>query len=179
MAGHILIVEDNKKLVEVYRRALERTGYKVFCAYNGKEGLKKLKETKVDLVVLDLKMPKMSGDRFLKVIRQDPQYKDLKVLVISSVLTKKVSVSDGLFRSHYEERPTRISQRAKQFGQAEGKFRMKAKKKRLIQHLNMADLLGLRPIKESDPKFKRRISVALIGQVKEMLGTGGHSKEEK
>lgn len=176
MAEHILIVDDNKKLVEIYRRALERTGYETSSAYNGKEALKKLKEKKADLVVLDLKMPKMSGDKFLKVIRRDPQFKETKVLVISSVLTKKVRVSDGLFTSHYEDKPTKISRRAKQFGQKEGRFKMEAKKKPLIRHLDMADLLGLGPIKESEPKFKRRVSTALIKQVKEMLEAEADNK---
>jgi DNA-binding response OmpR family regulator len=45
MSKKILIVDDDQSLVEIYRRALERAGYNVFCAYDGKEGLDILKTT--------------------------------------------------------------------------------------------------------------------------------------
>ena len=71
----ILIVDDDKDMVEVYLRALERAGYHCKYAYNGKEGLAELKIMDgADLIILDLQMPKMSGEEFLRILRTESEF---------------------------------------------------------------------------------------------------------
>lgn len=68
MSKIILIVEDEIVLQDVYKLVLSTQGYQVFTANNGAEGLKKLKETSPDMVLLDLFMPVMDGKEFLRNI---------------------------------------------------------------------------------------------------------------
>ncbi len=66
----ILVLEDNKALRMIIRKALEKAGYTVRTAENGKEGLKALKEETPDLIISDVIMPEMDGFEFLKKIRK-------------------------------------------------------------------------------------------------------------
>lgn len=66
----ILVLEDNKALRMIIRKALEKAGYEVKTAENGKEGLKILKKDIPDLIISDVIMPEMDGFEFLKEIRK-------------------------------------------------------------------------------------------------------------
>lgn len=66
----ILVLEDNKALRIIIRKALEKAGYDVRTAENGKEGLKVLKKEIPDLIISDVIMPEMDGFEFLKAIRK-------------------------------------------------------------------------------------------------------------
>jgi CheY-like chemotaxis protein len=67
----ILIVEDEKSLAEAYRTILEKHGYQVQLAYDGEEGLALIDKTAVDLILLDINMPKMNGLEMLKQLDTD------------------------------------------------------------------------------------------------------------
>jgi DNA-binding response OmpR family regulator len=62
----VLIVEDNETLNEAYKLILEKDGHDVTTAFNGEEGLEKLKDFKPNLILLDMLMPKMDGLDFLR-----------------------------------------------------------------------------------------------------------------
>lgn len=66
MSKVILIVEDEKVLQNVYKLILSSRGYEVYTADNGLEGLKQLKATAPDMVLLDIFMPVMDGKEFLR-----------------------------------------------------------------------------------------------------------------
>jgi len=66
---HILIVEDEKGIVDFLKQGLEEEGYTISTAFNGEEGLKKALEFSVDLVLLDWMLPKMQGIDVCKNIR--------------------------------------------------------------------------------------------------------------
>ena len=83
----ILVVEDDKKLSRVLQLELEHENYKVAVAYDGKTGLKMAQENGVDLVLLDIMLPELSGIGVLKKLR-----KLSSVPVI--MLTAKDDVSD-------------------------------------------------------------------------------------
>lgn len=70
----ILIVEDEKGTSGPVKGALELYGYKADIAEDGEAGLEMFKESTYDLVLLDLKMPKMTGEEVLKEIRQRDPY---------------------------------------------------------------------------------------------------------
>jgi two-component system chemotaxis response regulator CheY len=83
--GRILVVDDASLARLYYREALTRAGYVVEEALNGLEALEKLLIQPVDLLIVDINMPKMDGLSFLKVLRRqmDP-VASIPALVISS-----------------------------------------------------------------------------------------------
>lgn len=73
MAKKILVVDDERKIIEIVRAYLEKEGYRVLAATDGEAGLKTWRLEKPDLVVLDLMMPKMSGNDVCRIIRQESE----------------------------------------------------------------------------------------------------------
>ncbi len=65
----ILVVDDEKDFVEMFSLRLTRQGEKVSVAYSGQEALDLLEETKIDVVILDIRMPGMDGIETLKRIK--------------------------------------------------------------------------------------------------------------
>jgi len=84
----ILVLEDNKALRMIIRKALEKAGYEVKTAENGEEGLKILEEETPDLIISDVIMPEMDGFEFLKKIRKK------HLLVPFTFLTVKSELED-------------------------------------------------------------------------------------
>jgi two-component system response regulator VicR len=80
----ILIVEDEKALNEAYELILKREGHKVEIAFNGQEGLDKSAALKPDLILLDLRMPKMDGVTFLKNLEPAKNLPKAKIIVFSN-----------------------------------------------------------------------------------------------
>lgn len=62
----ILVVEDEKVLNDAYATILKKEGYKVLSAFDGEEALSVAETNTVDLILLDLRMPKVNGIEFLK-----------------------------------------------------------------------------------------------------------------
>ena len=67
---HILVVEDEKGIVDFLKQGLEEEGYTVSTAFNGKDGLEKAKSLKVDLILLDWMLPNLTGIEVCKAIRK-------------------------------------------------------------------------------------------------------------
>lgn len=80
----ILIVEDEKLLNEAYELVLKREGYEIHCVFNGEEALNIFDKVKPDLVLLDLRMPKVDGVEFLKKLKPTKNYPDAKILIFSN-----------------------------------------------------------------------------------------------
>jgi len=73
MSGNRILIIDDASLVRLYYRdALTRAGYAVDEAMNGLEALEKLLITPVDLLIVDINMPKMDGLTFLRSLRRQP-----------------------------------------------------------------------------------------------------------
>ena len=85
MAKKILYVEDDEDTRNLVRRILESKKFKVETAYNGKEGLRKLEENNIDLVLLDLMLPDTSGWDIYQKIKKNPENKELKVVFLSVI----------------------------------------------------------------------------------------------
>src|SRR4051812_30922847 len=84
MAKKILIIEDEKSLNEAYEMILKRQKYQVSCAFNGEEALDICKQNTPDLILLDLRMPKMDGVEFLDNLKPKENYPKTKIIVFSN-----------------------------------------------------------------------------------------------
>jgi len=91
----ILIVEDDKFLRELVVTSLTKKNYIVLEALDGEEGIKKTKEEKPDLVLLDLVLPGMDGFEVLTQIKSDPAVSSIPVIIFSN-LGQKEDVEKGL-----------------------------------------------------------------------------------
>ena len=80
----ILLVEDNKLNRDMLSRRLERKGFHVIVAEDGKKGVEMTRREKPDLVLMDMNMPEMDGWNATKTIRQDEQSKDIPVIALTS-----------------------------------------------------------------------------------------------
>jgi len=93
-SGHkkILIVEDEQDILQLVKHYLEKEGFRPVTAMSGLEALKKVKEDKPDLVVLDLMLPEMDGLEVCKRLRSVPDTAMLPILM----LTAKAEESDTI-----------------------------------------------------------------------------------
>ena len=85
----ILLVEDDKYLVDIYVTELKKAGFIVEVALNGKEALNKINEVKPDLLILDIIMPEVDGWQVLRKIREKTEFKNLKIIVLSNLSQKE------------------------------------------------------------------------------------------
>src|SRR3989338_9074408 len=84
MAYKLLVVDDDKAIVEMLKQKLLEEGYEVVVAFDGEEALLKLKEDNPDVILLDLMMPKLNGFDVLKEIRQIYKDRWRPVIIISA-----------------------------------------------------------------------------------------------
>lgn len=77
----ILCVDDSQKMLLICRTILEASGYEVFTASNGRAGLEMLEEHAIDVVVIDNRMPGMTGTELAQKIKQ--AYRDVPILMFS------------------------------------------------------------------------------------------------
>ena len=82
--GYVLAVDDDPDALERTRRLMERENLKVVTAQDGAQALERMRELVPDLILLDLVMPVMDGFAFLKVMRDEPAWNDVPVLVLTS-----------------------------------------------------------------------------------------------
>lgn len=74
MIGSVMIVEDEIKTADMLKQALELEDIEVLWVQNGKAALEEMKKGRFDLIILDLKLPEMSGDEVLEGIRKIDSY---------------------------------------------------------------------------------------------------------
>jgi CheY-like chemotaxis protein len=96
-AGTVLVVDDDRDILEAIRDELEREGYRVVSAANGEEAIAVLDGEAIDLVLLDLMMPAMSGWHVLERGLDRDRLAAIPVIVISAV--PRDLVPDGRVRA--------------------------------------------------------------------------------
>jgi CheY-like chemotaxis protein len=84
----ILVVEDNPMNMELFRDLLEVQGYEVHEATNAEEALDQVKSNKFDLILMDVQLPGMDGLSATKLIREDPQNKNIPVIALTAYAMK-------------------------------------------------------------------------------------------
>jgi CheY-like chemotaxis protein len=81
---HVLLVDDDDMMRRGMRLALEKDGWEVNEAENGRVALARLAETRPDIIMLDLMMPEMDGFEFLVEMRSRAEWRDIPVLVVTA-----------------------------------------------------------------------------------------------
>ena len=104
----ILVVEDDKFLRELMAQKLIREGFKISEAVDGEEGLKKIKEEKPGLVLLDLILPGIDGFEVLSRMKEDPEVSQTPVIILSNLGQRedverglKLGATDYLIKAHF------------------------------------------------------------------------------
>ncbi len=108
MEKTILIIEDDKFLRELISQKLIKEGYNISEAVDGEEGIKKIKEEKPGLVLLDLILPGIDGFEVLTKMREDPSLSSIPVIILSNLGQKedverglKLGAADYLIKAHF------------------------------------------------------------------------------
>ena len=84
MTKKVLIVDDEANIVAALEYLLQRSGYEVRSAPNGEEALRQLESFGPDLVLLDVMMPQRSGYDVCQRIRERPEWKRIRILMLSA-----------------------------------------------------------------------------------------------
>ncbi len=94
----ILVIEDKESMAEMLKNSLESEGYKVITVGNGKEGLRQIKESRIDLVITDLKIPGKDGIEILRAAKEENQLIPVIVMTaFGSVETAVTAMKEGAF----------------------------------------------------------------------------------
>ena len=80
----ILIVEDNEENRDALARRLERRGFEVLIAVDGKAGVEKAKSEKPDLILMDMNMPELDGWEATRQIKAEPSLRDVPVIALTA-----------------------------------------------------------------------------------------------
>ena len=101
----ILVVDDEFYTAEILTFVLESEGYRVLGAFNGRDGLEKLKHAAVDLIILDVMMPIMNGAEMASALRANEALSRVPVLITTalseSVVTGMFERFDGFLRKPF------------------------------------------------------------------------------
>lgn len=84
MGGKILLVDDDKDYRDLIEMELRKRGYTVVGAGDGEEGLEKAGTENPDLIITDIKMPKMDGYTFARSLKKDEVKKKIPLIVMTS-----------------------------------------------------------------------------------------------
>ena len=82
--ARVLVVDDEADLVRILQFGLEAIGYQVETASDGQEALKKARETKPDIILLDLMLPKLDGYKVCRLLKFDERYKNIPIIILSA-----------------------------------------------------------------------------------------------
>jgi CheY-like chemotaxis protein len=104
----ILFVEDDPFIVDIYKTKLRESGFNVEAAFSGGECLKKLKEKKPDLLLLDLCLPEIEGWEIIETVKKSESLKTLPIIILSNLSQKQevdkainLGAERYLIKAHY------------------------------------------------------------------------------
>lgn len=95
MTKKILIADDEPNIVISLEFLLKREGYEVVVARNGVEALVRVRAERPDMAILDVMMPQRNGFEVCQDLRQDPEFKDLRIMMLTAK-GRDTEVSKGL-----------------------------------------------------------------------------------
>ena len=109
MKTRVLVADDDESLVQTLTWILKENGYEVAVCPGGEGLFAKLEEVKPALLLLDIMMPKVDGLQLLERLKQDERYRDLPVLMVSSMPPEEATVKAlGLGAADFISKPFRV-----------------------------------------------------------------------
>jgi len=84
MAKKVLIVDDEKDIVETLQFIFETEGINCITAYDGEEALNKAKTEMPDLIILDVMLPKINGYKVCRLLKFDAKYKNIPIIMVTA-----------------------------------------------------------------------------------------------
>jgi DNA-binding response OmpR family regulator len=88
-AAKILVIDDEKDVLEVLHLVLSRSGYDVAASSSGMEGLALAQSDRPDLILLDIMMQRMDGWEVLRALKSDAETRDIPVVILSARVEPK------------------------------------------------------------------------------------------
>jgi CheY-like chemotaxis protein len=104
MAKKVLVVDDELDIRTFIITLLETEGYKPLSAADGKEGLEIARRDKPSLIILDVMMPKESGITMYRDLKNDPDLKDIPVIMLSALAKKTFFHSQKVLDEYKDEK---------------------------------------------------------------------------
>lgn len=115
---HVLIVEDDAFLANIYKTKFDMEGFKVSTSENGEAGLNDIKKKRPDVVLLDILLPKMDGFAMLEKLKADSEVKDIPVILLTNLGQKddvqkglEMGAVDYLIKAHFK--PSEVVERVR------------------------------------------------------------------
>ena len=90
----ILLVDDEKDMVELVASRLKASNYTVILAYDGQEALDKAHKEKPDLIILDLMLPKIDGYKVCAMLKHDVRYSSIPIILFTARAQELDKVTD-------------------------------------------------------------------------------------
>ena len=120
MTVSVLVVEDDPSVRGLLQTLLSAEGYEVVTASDGLAGLVKLASTHPSLVLLDLMMPDLGGVRVLEEMRDDPELRDIPVIVVTGKIDAVPSMRDLLGEDNVFLKPFAVGELLGRVGDVTG-----------------------------------------------------------
>lgn len=106
MAAHIAIIDDDRVTSSMLEKLFSEKGYKVIKAHDGEKGLKLVREERPRLVICDMLLPKIHGADLCRKIKDDPELKETRVVLITAVYkgaTSRIDVKSYGADNYFEK----------------------------------------------------------------------------
>lgn len=84
MSKNIIIVDDSNSIRKMVEFTLKTKGHNVIAANDGQDGLDKLSEQELHLIILDINMPRVDGFQFLETVRKNPAYENIPIVMLTT-----------------------------------------------------------------------------------------------
>ena len=91
----ILVVDDERYMLRLVEYNLKKSGYEVVTASDGVEAMEKISEGRPDLILLDIKMPRMDGYEVCKMLKQKKETRDIPVIIVSIISDREQAMAMG------------------------------------------------------------------------------------
>jgi DNA-binding response OmpR family regulator len=110
---HVLLVEDDTFLANIYKTKFEMEGFKVSVAENGEAGFNEAKKKNPDVVLLDILLPKLDGFAVLEKLKKDTDVQNIPVILLTNLGQKddvekglELGAADYLIKAHFKPSET-------------------------------------------------------------------------
>ena len=130
MKKKILVVDDEQDIREIIRIPLTQDGFQVIEASNGKDAIELAKKEKPDLITMDIMMPRIDGFAAAKIIKEDPQTKDIPIIILSVLSQDKKKFIRGI--TDYISKPFRPDELVAKIKEALEKTNLENKSRNIL-----------------------------------------------